>query len=94
MYRTSPSLLKIIPFRAKQGTSALHRGPVCPVGAYLPGVLYCNFIPYKYRISPDQHNSCARETYERNLATFVNAIGLYTVHSDCMIGIDLFRLEI
>ena len=35
---------------------------------------------------------CVRETYKRTLTTFVNAI--YTVHSDHMRGIDLFRLEI
>ena len=28
--------------------------------------------------------------YERTLTTFVNVI--YTVHSDCVIGIDLFQL--
>ena len=43
-------------------------------------------------ISPDQHNGCVRDTYERTLTTFVNAV--YTIHSDCMIGIDRFQLEI
>ena len=47
-----------------------------------------------YNIIQDQDNGCARETYKRKHTTFVNAKGLYTVHSDSMIGIDLFRLEI
>ena len=54
-------------------------------------VLY-NIITYIYHISPDQHNGYVRETYERTLTTFVNAIN--TVQSDCMIGIYLFRVVV
>ena len=81
MYRTLPVIIENNTLQGEARDLCFVSGFIFPI---MTGVLY--------NIIQDQDNGCARETYKRTLTTFVNA--LYTIHSDCTIGLDLFRLEI
>ena len=96
MYRTLPVITEnnILQGEARHlrfaSRSALS-GLIYPI---MTGVLCYNIIPYIYHIYQVQTNMTVVRERHKNVSTFVNAIGVYTVHSDYMIGIDLFRLEI
>ena len=78
MYRTSPVIIEknTLQGEARHLRFASRPGSPWLIYPIMTCVLCYNIIPYIYHISPDQHNGCVREIYERKLTTFVNAIGL------------------